>query len=43
MIVDAGYGWSTFLYTMAASYLVGGICWPFINSDDRLKPEPQTH
>jgi sugar phosphate permease len=31
MIRDAGYDWSPFLYTMAASYVLGGFCWPFID------------
>jgi MFS family permease len=40
MIVDAGLGWSTFLYTMAGMYVLGGLCWPFINPDERLHAEP---
>ncbi|HYO79961.1 MAG TPA: MFS transporter, partial [Bryobacteraceae bacterium] len=35
-ILDTGYGWSTFLYTMAAMYVLGGLCWPFINTDRRI-------
>jgi sugar phosphate permease len=30
-IVDAGLGWSTFLLTMSFSYLLGALCWPFID------------
>jgi len=28
---DAGHDWNMFLYTMAAVYLVGGLCWPLID------------
>ena len=42
MILDKGYGWSAFLYTMAAMYFMGGLCWPFINTDRRID-EPATH
>jgi len=35
-IVDAGLGWSTFLYTMAAMYFLGGLCWPFIDPTKTL-------
>ena len=31
MIVDAGLGWSFFLYTMVFSYLLGGLCWPLMD------------
>jgi MFS family permease len=31
MIIDAGLGWSLFLLTMAGSYFLGGLCWPFID------------
>jgi ACS family glucarate transporter-like MFS transporter len=31
MIRDAGYDWNIFLYSMAAVYLLGGLCWPFID------------
>jgi MFS family permease len=30
-IRDAGYDWNIFLYSMAAVYLLGGLCWPFID------------
>jgi hypothetical protein len=42
-IVDQGLGWGVFLYSMAAMYVLGGLCWPFINPDDRLAPEPHRH
>jgi MFS transporter, ACS family, glucarate transporter len=38
-IVDAGLGWSTFLYSMAAMYVLGGLCWPFINPTKPLEEE----
>ena len=31
MIRDAGYDWNIFLYSMAAVYVLGGLCWPFID------------
>ena len=31
LIRDAGYDWNIFLYSMAAVYLLGGFCWPFID------------
>jgi hypothetical protein len=37
-MVDAGLGWSTFLYTMAFSYLLGGLCWPLIDPVTPLDP-----
>lgn len=37
IIVDAGLGWSTFLYTMAGMYVLGGFCWPFINPTKPLE------
>lgn len=30
-IRDAGYDWNIFLYSMAAVYVLGGLCWPFID------------
>lgn len=30
-ILDRGYSWDVFLYTMAAAYILGGFCWPFID------------
>jgi len=42
-IVDSGLGWNTFLYTMAASYALGGICWPFIDPITPLDPEDAVH
>lgn len=30
-ILDAGYDWTFFIYTMAAIYIVGGLCWPLID------------
>lgn len=42
-IVDEGLGWSTFLYTMAAMYLIGGISWPFIDPVTPLDPEDAVH
>jgi hypothetical protein len=33
---DAGLGWTPFLYTMAAMYVIGGLCWPFIDPSARL-------
>ena len=39
MIVDAGLGWSTFLYTMAFSYVLGGLCWPLIDPVTPLDPD----
>jgi len=38
-IVDAGLGWNTFLYTMAAMYLLGALCWPLIDPITPLDPE----
>ena len=38
MIVDAGLGWSFFLYTMVFSYLLGGLCWPLIDPVTPLDP-----
>ncbi|MEJ7609434.1 MAG: hypothetical protein WKF37_24955 [Bryobacteraceae bacterium] len=28
---DAGYDWSVFIYSMAGMYLLGTLCWPFID------------
>lgn len=42
-ILDAGYGWETFLYTMAAAYVLGGLCWPFIDPVKPLQAEPSKH
>lgn len=39
MMVDAGLGWSFFLYTMAISYVLGGLCWPLIDPVTPLDPE----
>ncbi|MBC7924717.1 MAG: MFS transporter [Bryobacteraceae bacterium] len=39
LIVDAKLGWSTFLYTMAVMYFLGGLCWPFIDPTKPLDPE----
>jgi hypothetical protein len=33
---DQGYGWTPFLYTMAAMYVLGGLCWPFVDPSTRL-------
>jgi ACS family glucarate transporter-like MFS transporter len=30
-IRDAGYDWNIFLYSMAAVYILGGLCWPLID------------
>jgi nitrate/nitrite transporter NarK len=34
-----GGDWRVFLYTMAALYLVGGVCWPMIDPVKRLPQE----
>lgn len=39
-IVDAGLGWNTFLLTMSLSYLLGALCWPFI---DPVTPIDEDH
>ena len=39
-ILDAGYGWNAFLYTMAAMYVLGAICWPFIDPVTSIDREP---
>jgi MFS family permease len=36
---DAGLDWTVFLYTMAFSYLLGGLCWPFIDPVTPLEDE----
>jgi fucose permease len=35
-IRDANLDWTVFLYTMAISYLLGGLCWPFIDPTKRI-------
>jgi ACS family glucarate transporter-like MFS transporter len=40
-MLDADMGWTPFLYTMAASYVLGGLCWPFIRPEDRLDTDDQ--
>lgn len=35
-MLDAGQGWTAFFYTMAAMYVLGGLCWPFIDTSVRL-------
>ena len=42
-IVQAGLGWDTFLYTMALSYFLGALCWPFIDPTKPLDPEDAIH
>lgn len=39
MIRDAGYDWNIFLYSMAAVYIVGGLCWPFIDPVTPIDPD----
>jgi sugar phosphate permease len=41
MIIDAGLGWSLFLITMAVSYFLGGLCWPFIDPVTPFDPDDQ--
>lgn len=43
IIVDKGWGWTTFLYTMALMYFLGGLCWPFIDPVTPLDPEDAVH
>ncbi len=42
-IVDAGLGFTPFLYSMALSYFLGGLCWPFIDPTKPLDPEDAVH
>jgi MFS family permease len=39
MIRDAGLDWNVFLYSMAGMYLLGTLCWPFIDPVTPLEPE----
>jgi nitrate/nitrite transporter NarK len=36
---DRGADWNEFLLSMAAMYLIGVFCWPFINPVKPLDPE----
>ncbi len=37
ILLDKGYDWSVFMYTMAFAYLLGTFCWPFINPTEPLE------
>jgi MFS family permease len=39
IIRDKGYDWNVFLYSMAGMYLLGTLCWPFIDPVTPLEPE----
>ncbi|HYZ86319.1 MAG TPA: MFS transporter [Bryobacteraceae bacterium] len=36
-ILQQGGSYNSFIYTMAAMYVLGFLCWPFIRSDQRLE------
>ena len=35
-----GGKWEIFLYTMAANYVLGIFCWPFIDPTKQLEADP---
>jgi MFS family permease len=37
IVQRTGGDWNMFLYTMVASYFLGALCWPFINSNRKLE------
>jgi hypothetical protein len=39
MMRDANMEWSVFLYSMAAMYALGVLCWPFIDPVTPLDPD----
>lgn len=42
-IRQAGYDWNVFIYSMAAIYVLGGLCWPFIDPATPLEKESPSH
>jgi ACS family glucarate transporter-like MFS transporter len=38
-----GGKWEAFLYTMAAMYVLGSLCWPFIDTTKQLEEDPVAH